>query len=273
VPELPEIETICRGLQGLSGMIIVDSKAYVGKLRKPIPSAVFSLGGSVIHEIYRKAKYVIIRLDGDRFLLLHLGMSGRLIYQKSDYDFIKHDHFYLRLQNGNFLVFNDPRRFGLIDLVTKAELDNYFVNYGPDPFDRGFTAEYLFRRLQNLRSPIKIALMNNKLVVGVGNIYANESLFKAKIHPETISNRVNLVDSCRLIEAIKLILSKAINAGGSSLKDFVNSQGVIGYFQNQFSVYARDGELCNNCSAVIKKIKQGNRSSFFCPKCQPLLEK
>jgi formamidopyrimidine-DNA glycosylase len=270
MPELPEVETAMRGLEArLVGRTIVDVAQHRPDLRFPLPAALPErLAGCRVLSFDRRAKYILARLDNDHRLLLHLGMSGRLLFDGEAAG--PHEHLTFRFDDGTVLRYVDPRRFGMLDLVTEAELNTHprLAGLGLEPLDPAFDGKALKRTLGERISPIKIAIMNQKLVVGVGNIYACESLFRARLSPLRPADNLKAADFRRLAEAIRSVLRAAIEAGGSSLRDYVQTDGELGYFQHQFDVYGRADEPCPNCHHPIKTLVQANRSTFYCGKCQ-----
>lgn len=276
MPELPEVEVTRLGIAPyLEGQSIANVVIRDPRLRWPIPDALLStLPHRTIHSVTRRAKFLLLDCGGIGTLLIHLGMSGSLrILQGSEATFIdlpqKHDHFDLVLQDQTILRLRDPRRFGAV-LWHVGDISRHplLMNLGPEPLTEKFNAIHLFRQTRQRHASIKQILMNNQVVVGVGNIYANEALFLAGINPKIAAGRISLRRYEGLVEAIKKILSQAIIAGGSSLRDFVNSDGAKGYFQNHYWVYARSNEDCKKCGHTIKRITQGQRSTFYCAQCQ-----
>jgi formamidopyrimidine-DNA glycosylase len=272
MPELPEVETVCRGLQKTIIGKIID-KTYLSdkKMREPV-QADFSekiLGLKVLN-ISRRSKYILIELSKNYILVIHLGMSGKILFKKLDYQPQKHDHLTLIFDDKNKLVFNDPRRFGLYTLVRAENLNQnkLFKNLCIEPLTKEFNGEYLQKIFVNKTINIKQAIMNAKNLVGVGNIYASESLFRSKINPTTPANKVTIKQLQILAKNIKNVLEQAITSGGSTLRDFVRSDGGAGYFQNKHFVYGRENLPCNICGTNIKRIVQQGRSSFYCEKCQ-----
>lgn len=272
MPELAEIETL---KLYLSNHIINDKIInYIprrSKLRYDLAkdSTDYLVNASIV-DIKRRAKYLKIYLSNGYVLIYHLGMSGRLTIQAGDYNPQKHDHVIIELQSGKQLVFNDARRFGMIYISHKNQLETqpYLVSLGPEPLEKDFTSEYLLKKLSNKKIPIKLAIMDNKIVVGVGNIYAAESLFMAKINPLRSSNSLRQEEVDHLIVSIRKVLEKAIKAGGTTLRDFVGVDGKPGYFKQELNLYGRNGLPCYVCGHKIEKIKQSGRSSFFCLQCQ-----
>ena len=274
MPELPEIETIKRCLENnITGSRITKLTCNRSNLRYVLSPLLDSLvPTSTIKAVRRRAKYLIIDLDNNHSLVIHLAMSGRFTIQSQSYQPIKHDHLLFYLNNKQKLVFNDARRFGMVYIFATATLNNQpiLAKLGPEPLLESFSADYLYKLLKNRKASIKNILMNNEFVVGVGNIYVAEALFVAKIHPKTLCCDLSYNEVCELVYAIKNILAKAIIAGGTSLKDFVNADNSLGYFKQELLVYGRSGKECRLCTNLIQRIVQGSRSSFFCPKCQSL---
>ncbi|MCT4635867.1 MAG: bifunctional DNA-formamidopyrimidine glycosylase/DNA-(apurinic or apyrimidinic site) lyase [Rickettsiales bacterium] len=272
MPELPEVETICQGLRNsvLNQTITEVYHLTKHKLRQEIPADIVQkISNTNIIDIVRRAKYIQIFLSNNQVLLVHLGMSGKVLIKKKDYIYQKHDHFSFILEGGIVVVYNDPRRFGLITLVKRDELENHILirNLGIEPFDTNFTSGYLEKVLKR-KQPIKLSLMDNKHIVGVGNIYASECLFLSKISPFRASNTLTSKEVKLLYSKIIEVLDLSIKKGGSSLKDYASVSGEKGYFQNSFNVYGREGEECRSCNSYIIKLKQGGRASFYCDKCQ-----
>ena len=271
MPELPEIETLKRGLENfLTGRIITEVKLHRADLRyklsETLPSEILA---TTIVALRRIAKYLIIELNNGYSIAVHLGMSGRLTIKGLNHKIQKHDHVIFVLDNNSLLVFNDVRRFGMIyTFPTAFPCQKIFGKLGPDPLSDNFNASYLKEKLSNRKASIKSALMDNTIVVGIGNIYASESLFQANINPARQSHSLAETELEKLVESIKNVLKKAILAGGTTFKDFVNSDNKPGYFKQELAVYARKGEKCIKCSNVIIRTKQCGRASFYCPNCQ-----
>jgi formamidopyrimidine-DNA glycosylase len=276
MPELPEVETVCRGLaKVLPGRSIRAVKLHREGMRFPFPLALGKLAHVKITAIDRRAKYILMRLGNHQTLIIHLGMSGRLVIHDDDNKHTpgKHDHMIIELDNGVSIVFNDPRRFGLADLVETKSLEQHklFAHLGPEPLEKEFSEKYLTDKLKSKKIAIKLAIMDQQVVVGVGNIYASEALFAAGIDPRRAANTVKPAEISKLVASIRDVLKKAIKAGGSSLRDYVQTDGELGYFQHQFSVYDKEGQKCQNCTCTLKKtggvqrITQGARSTFYCP--------
>ena len=272
MPELPEVETVCRGLEKvMPGHVIKDVKKNRKDLRIPFPANLGDIKGQKVFSIERRAKYILVKF-AQQTLIIHLGMSGRITFHEG-YKPEKHDHMVLVLDNGMTVVLNDPRRFGLVDLVKTKDIaqHRFFAHLGPEPLDKEFTAAYLAEKLKTKKIAVKLAIMDQTLVVGVGNIYASEALFFAGIDPRRPANSLKPVEIKKLLTAIQKVLKAAIKAGGSSLKDYVQTDGELGYFQHQFSVYDKKSEKCKGCTCNIQKtggvqkITQGGRSTFYCP--------
>ena len=278
MPELPEVETVRRGLQRrLKGKVIEGVDVRETRLRYPVdaPRLKRELAGRRVKELKRRAKYLLILLEaeGDReeaFLIIHLGMSGRIYFSASEEVPRPHTHLIFSLGDGRELHFCDPRRFGLVDLVSSSRLeaDRRFTHLGPAPLSRECTAGYFFECSRKLRQPVKNFLMDSRRVVGVGNIYASEALFLAGVHPLRAAGRISLQRWERISSAVKEVLSEAIRQGGTTLNDFQGPDGTAGYFQVRLGVYGREGEECPGCGAAVKKKVLAGRSTFYCPRCQ-----
>ncbi len=274
MPELPEVETVCRGLAPvLVGQVIVKADVRRKDLRKPFPKGLKTLLESAkVTHITRRAKYICIHLEHDYVLLIHLGMSGRIVFHPPGYKPQTHDHFILHMKNGQQIVLNDPRRFGIVDIVREGDMEAHvlFAHLGPEPLSNGFSGPVLAAALAGKKAAIKQVIMDQRIVVGVGNIYASEALFMAGISPEKPAGKVKPDQAEALVKAIKTVLQKAIKAGGSTLRDHRQANGELGYFQHSFSVYDREGQDCVTCAGKrpIMRIIQGGRSTFYCPACQ-----
>lgn len=272
MPELPEVETTRRGLlSAVKGRTIVEATVRRHDLRTPIPKhLVTKLKGRKILDVRRRAKYLLIDLGGGEILLAHLGMSGSfVVVPKGKYTQKTHDHVIIQLDNGNLMVFHDPRRFGVIDFLKKGNEASHpmLKNLGPEPLEDAFTPAYLSAQLAKRKGPIKPVLMDQKLVVGVGNIYASEALHLCGFHPDTPARDLAR-KSGEIIVAIRATLEAAIASGGSTLRDYVGAQNEGGYFQHHFQVYERDGEPCFRCATPIKTSTHAGRSTYWCPNCQ-----
>lgn len=273
MPELPEVETVKRGLAPVMEGVRIDTVLiHRYDLRFPIPDNFSDIVmGQTIKTIERRAKYLLFNLENGWSVLGHLGMSGRMTHLPSaEYEFKKHDHVEWKMADEKSFVFHDPRRFGMMLLCETSQTEEHklLVKLGPEPLENAFSTNYLKAALKNRKSAIKLAIMDSHIVVGVGNIYASEALFRTGIHPETLAGKVSKPKLEKLIASIKQVLAEAITSGGSTLRDYVRSSGDIGYFQHRFAVYGREGEPCVTCKTSITKIVQAKRSTFFCKKCQ-----
>jgi len=275
MPELPEVETVCRGLaKAMTGQKITRVETRRANLRIPFPKNLKNIEGATVKDIARRAKYILMHLSSGDTLLMHLGMSGRMVIHgnNAEVEDNKHDHMVLHLQNGTRIIFNDPRRFGLVDLAASDAVlaHKFFIHLGPEPFDKTFNAEYLMDEFKGKKPPVKVAIMDQRLVVGVGNIYAAEALFRAGIDPTRPAGKIKKAEAEKLVTSIREVLKEAIKSGGSSLRDYVQADGELGYFQHHFAVYDREGQKCKGCTCKIEKttgirrITQGGRSTFFC---------
>ena len=270
MPELPEVEVTCRGIKPhLVKQYITNVTVRNPSLRWPIPDNLKRiLIGLRISTVTRRGKYLLIDC-GKGTLILHLGMSGSLLVQQIKAPPQKHDHFDLTLDNNMILRLRDPRRFGAVLWTTNdVKCHPLLIHLGPEPLKSTFNGAFLYKNTRSRNASIKETLMNNRVVVGVGNIYANEALFQAGINPRVAACKIGLNRYERLVSVIKKILKIAISAGGSSIRNFVNSDNNPGYFQQQYWVYKRTGEPCQKCGNIIRQIKLGQRSSFYCPSCQ-----
>lgn len=276
MPELPEVETVRRALvPALEGRYV--RTAHVGRpdLRWPLPPHLAErLGGRRFGALRRRGKFLLLPLDGDETMLMHLGMSGSVRIHKTDPQIGKHDHMILEMSDApdrsdapSWIVFNDPRRFGWIDLYA-GETHPMLADMGPEPLGNSFSAGSLMAALTGRSGPIKTALLNQQIVAGIGNIYACEALFGAGLSPRRKAGTVRGARAERLVTAIRTVLQRAIEDGGASLRDHVQPGGEIGYFVQRLSVYGRAGEPCHNCASGIRAITQSGRSSFYCPACQ-----
>jgi len=269
MPELPEVETTRRGLLPLIGQTVGQVIIRNAALRWPIPQHItLSLPSQTLLELTRRAKYILARFETGT-LILHLGMSGRICLLAQNESPAKHDHFDLHFTDGQVLRLRDPRRFGAVlwaeGDVTKHTLLSVL---GPEPLDDSFDGLWLYQHIRTRSVAIKNAIMDSHLVVGVGNIYASESLFRARINPQMPANKLSKAACNRLVAQIKSTLNDALLAGGSSLRDFFGADGNPGYFQQEYFVYARTGEPCKLCGRPIKTIRLGQRSTFYCAHCQ-----
>ena len=268
MPELPEVEVTCRGIAPhLVGATIGAVTVRESRLRWPIPDAVRSLAGRVVRDVRRRGKYLLLDC-GVGHLIVHLGMSGSLRLVAAGTPPGKHDHFDLGI-GSQLLRLRDPRRFGAVLWTTQPpEAHPLLRHLGIEPLSRALDGRRLHALMRGRRTAIKQFLMDARHIVGVGNIYASESLFLAAIHPRTRAGRLSAQRSARLARSVKTTLRAAIRAGGSSLRDFVGSDGAPGYFQRHAWVYGREGEECRRCGARIRRIIQGQRATYYCPGCQ-----
>jgi formamidopyrimidine-DNA glycosylase len=276
MPELPEVETIVRGLeQRLAGRRFRKVTLNRADLRAPLPKGLKAkLEGKRIERVGRRAKYILIYCEGDAVLLAHLGMSGRIVISAANEQRPrqKHDHLIFTFDDGAVLAFNDARRFGMIDYVAAAQLPNHKLlrHLGLEPLGREFNGANLAQRLAGKTCSIKAALLDQRVIAGLGNIYASEALYWANISPRRRAGTVLGVRADALAAAIRETLERAIAAGGSSLRDYVQASGELGYFQHHWAVYGKEGEKCPrcNCRAGIKRIVQNARSTYYCAKYQ-----
>lgn len=270
MPELPEVETTLRGLvRPMVGRQVARVVVRNPALRWPVPANLDALlAGQTVRQLSRRAKYLLVHFDHG-VLILHLGMSGRLCHLAQDEPPSRHDHFDLVLDNGAVVRLRDPRRFGAVLWVGGDPMQHPLLRHlGLEPLEAEFDGDYLYREIRSRTAPIKNVIMDAHLVVGVGNIYASESLFRARINPKLPANKLSRPRCARLVQEIQATLRAAIEAGGSSLRDFFGADGNPGYFQQSYFVYARTGEPCRVCGTPIRTVRQGQRSTFFCPHCQ-----
>ncbi len=269
MPELPEVETTRRGIAPYcEGETITRVTVRNGSLRWPVPADLAErLEGQRIENVDRRAKYLFLNMMQGT-VIVHLGMSGSLRIITDNTPPLTHDHIDLALQSGVILRFNDPRRFGCWLWADSAEEHPLISHLGPEPLAPEFNGAHLFRLSRGKNTPVKSFIMDNQVVVGAGNIYANEALFKSDIHPRRKAGRISLDRYHRLAEAIRETLSAAILMGGTTLRDFVNSDGKPGYFAQSLLVYGRGGQPCKECGTKLKEIRMNNRSTVYCPRCQ-----
>ena len=280
MPELPEVETVCRGMdKALRGRTVLKAEAHREGLRVPFPKGLAGkLQGRRILGCRRRAKYIIVDLDDGQDLVIHLGMSGQIFLVPPGQVHIrrKHDHLVMDFDDGSKLAFNDARRFGVVLLLEEGHINEHkaFSGLGPEPLERSFTGKTLAKLLEGCKTDIKAALMDQRTVAGLGNIYVSEALFLAGISPRRRAATVQGQKADDLAAAIKKVLLAAIRAGGSTLKDYRQADGELGYFQHSFAVYDRAGQACPGCTCAVNKtggierIVQGGRSTFFCPRKQ-----
>lgn len=269
MPELPEVEVSRRGISPyLVGQTVKSIDIRTPKLRWMIPHSLKQIEGQVIRDISRRAKYLLLHTDVGT-AVMHLGMSGSLrILDVPVPKPNKHDHIDLFMMNGKVLRYNDPRRFGAWLWFDKGETLAVLSHLGPEPLSDAFHLDYLINKAKNKRVAIKQFIMDNKIVVGVGNIYANESLFHAHIRPDRETQSLSSTELSSLVDEIKYVLAHSIEQGGTTLKDFAQTDGKPGYFAQELDVYGKAGESCPECGGVIQEQKIGQRSSFYCPVCQ-----
>lgn len=274
MPELPEVETVRRGLEpALLGKRIKVAEKFSPKLRLPIPVDFREqLEGQKVTALTRRAKYILIHLESPLTVLLHLGMSGQVLIYKEPMAPEKHDHFRLQVEGGTTILYRDPRRFGLVTFCPSDQLEGHKLlkNLGPEPLSNHFNGTALRSALFGKSVNIKAALLDQRVVAGVGNIYASEALFRAGINPKRKAGSISLPRCERLSSEVRNVLNDALQAGGSSLKDFVGVEGELGYFQHRFEVYDQDGTPCphTDCPGTIKRFTQNARSTYYCPTCQ-----
>ncbi|SMH56728.1 bifunctional DNA-formamidopyrimidine glycosylase/DNA-(apurinic or apyrimidinic site) lyase [Azospirillum agricola] len=275
MPELPEVETVCRGLAPhLEGRVLVRVDQRRPNLRMPFPPGfVERLTGRRVESVRRRAKYILVHLDDGAVLIAHLGMSGRMVITPERPDSPgKHDHVVFETDAGTIVTFNDARRFGFMDLASADALGDHPMlrTLGPEPLGNAFSGPVLAERLAGKMTPIKAALLDQTVVAGLGNIYVSEALFQSRLSPTRIASTVSGAKADRLAAAIREVLGRAIEAGGSSLRDYRQASGELGYFQHQFAVYDRAGEPCPGCSCDVaatggvRRIVQSGRSTFYC---------
>jgi formamidopyrimidine-DNA glycosylase len=270
MPELPEVETARRGIAPhLVGQRVARVVVRERRLRWPVPAALGrQLPGQVIRAVERRAKYLLLRTDAGT-AILHLGMSGSLRVVPCATPPTRWDHVDIALANGKCLRLRDPRRFGALLWTTADPADHKLLrDLGPEPLDAGFSAEYLYQAARGRRLAARDFLLNTRVVAGIGNIYANETLFLSGIRPQRAAGRIPHARCAQLVAAIRDTLQRAIRAGGTTLRDFQNADGLPGYFQQTLNVYGRTGEPCPRCGTPIRSLKLGQRSAFYCPQCQ-----
>jgi formamidopyrimidine-DNA glycosylase len=270
MPELPEVETTRRGIAvAVTGQTILTVRVRERRLRWSVaPSFEREVAGQAVTAVLRRAKYLLLVLERGT-VLVHLGMSGSLRLVAPDANYKTHDHVEFVLGNGLALRFNDPRRFGSLHFISgDVHLHPLLADLGPEPLASDFTGPYLHGRSRHRRIAIKQFIMDGHVVVGVGNIYASEALFRAGIRPGRAAGRLSVADSERLVGAIRAVLGAAIESGGTTLRDYVNADGLPGYFRQRLYVYERAGEACRTCQTPIRSRVQGGRATYWCPTCQ-----
>jgi len=272
MPELPEVETICGGLRTrVTGCRIIEVKVLEPRLRTRVgPDFASKLRGRVITDVKRRGKYILILLDNDSVWLSHLGMSGKLIWVEEKRPRERHDHIVARLDQGYELRYHDPRRFGLSLVLSATELESLpqMRVLGPEPLDGHFGADYLYSAARNSRRRIRDLLIDQSIIAGLGNIYANEILFRAGIRPATRAWKLGRDRTGKIAKLTPRLLREAIRWCGTSFSDYRDAEDRFGEFQNHLRVYDREGEKCRVCASEIKRVSLGNRSAFYCPKCQ-----
>ena len=268
MPELPEVETTKTSLLPLLGQTVLKVTVHQPSLRWPIPNDLQKLVGQKLIQLTRRSKYILAQFEQDT-MLWHLGMSGSFRICDEHDELRKHDHFMLQLDDVQ-LRYHDPRRFGCILWLDEYSQSKLIDTLGPEPLSEAFHADYLFNRFKTKNTAIKVAMMDNHIVVGVGNIYATESLFNLGIHPAQPASSLTFQQVEKMVIEIKRILKQAIDLGGSTLRDYSNAMGENGYFQQTLLAYGRAGEMCVNCETTLENLKLGQRASVFCPQCQAL---
>lgn len=282
MPELPEVETVRRGLLPvMEGQLIARATVNRPDLRWPLPERMAErLTGARVLGLRRRSKYILADLSTGETLLIHLGMSGRMLISGVTLGAFhhehpapqKHDHVVFEMENGGRVTFNDARRFGAMDLLQTATADNHplLSSIGPEPLGNAFDDSYLAKALQGRRTPIKSALLDQQMIAGLGNIYVCEVLYRAGISPLRLAGDLTRDQAAKMVPIIRDVLTEAIEAGGSSLRDHRQTNGELGYFQHNFRVYDREGQPCPTpgCTATITRVVQSGRSSFYCPSCQ-----
>lgn len=269
MPELPEVETTKRGVAPyLLNESITKIDIHHRSLRYPVEDAILLMENQTITDVTRRAKYLMIHTAGF-YLIVHLGMSGSLRVSLPDEPLKKHDHLVFHLSNGRELRYHDPRRFGFVQLFQGDVTPDYLTKLAPEPLSDEFNVDYFQSIIVRKKQPIKAFLMDQHFVVGVGNIYANESLFMSGIHPLTSTQDLTQVQCTTLVSNIRAVLARSIQDGGTTLRDFIQPDGTHGYFAQMLSVYGREGEPCLTCGTLIEKCVVAQRSTFWCPNCQP----
>ncbi len=268
MPELPEVETTKRGIRPyLEGASIVSILVRNPNLRWPVSPEINEISRQRVLTVQRRAKYIIIALEKGS-ILVHLGMSGSLRVLTERAAMLKHDHIEMVLDSGNLIRFNDPRRFGCFLWTTDWFAHKLIHHLGPEPLTKAFSVDYLYALARARNTSIKQLIMDSRVVVGVGNIYANEALFLSRIHPKRAANRISKKRLSTLVDNIRDVLSAAINQGGTTLRDFVGSDGKPGYFKQQLFVYGRKGQVCRCCANELKDVRQNGRITVYCSYCQ-----
>ena len=276
MPELPEVETVCLALSKiLNNSKVSNIKIFRKDLRWTIKDNLeLDLKEKILKKPFRRGKYILVPTSKAHILLFHLGMSGTIKILSGEYKVIKHDHVKINIEtedNNYFtIVYNDPRRFGYIDFFHVSKIKNHFLlkNLGVEPFEKDFTIEYLQKKIYNKSKCVKNFLMDQSIIAGIGNIYANEILYKANISPLRTVDKLNKEHLKSIIVATKFILKKSINAGGTSIRNHLQPDGKLGYFVQKLNVYGKNKSKCNKCNNVIVLININNRSTYYCSNCQ-----
>jgi formamidopyrimidine-DNA glycosylase len=280
MPELPEVETVRRGLAPvMEGQRFASVSQNRADLRFPFPEHfVERLTGKTLIRLGRRAKFLTAELSSGEVLVMHLGMTGRFTVEAAELGEFHHatgtdpahDHVVFRMEDGTSVTYNDPRRFGFMELWPAQQFEAYprLMAMGPEPLSNHFSAAYLDTALKDKKTPIKSALLDQSVIAGLGNIYVCEALWRAKVSPKRLARSVPGQRAARLAPAINEVIAEAIEAGGSSISDFANASGELGYFQHRFAVYDREGEACRTCGDTIRRLVQSGRSTFYCPSCQ-----
>ena len=270
MPELPEVEVIVRGLRhNFLGLKLKYFKILNKELRYPLESKMeYEFKNKTIKHILRRGKYGLIIFNGTKHLLFHLGMTGKFRFTKDKTTKIKHDHILIEFNRNRFLIYNDVRKFGYFSIIENPINIHSLKKLGPEPSSYNFFKEQLWSKVQQKQADIKSLLLDQSFITGIGNIYASEILYDSKIFPFKIASKINKKSFTKLLNSIEKILEKAISSGGTTIKDFQNIVGDLGYFQNSFKVYGREGLTCYKCKNLIIKIKSKGRSTFFCSSCQ-----
>ncbi|MDK1682632.1 bifunctional DNA-formamidopyrimidine glycosylase/DNA-(apurinic or apyrimidinic site) lyase [Acinetobacter terrestris] len=268
MPELPEVETTKTSLLPLIDQKVISVQVRESRLRWPIPDDIQKLKGQKLLKLTRRSKYILAEFEHDT-MLWHLGMSGSFRLCDANTELRKHDHLIIQFEDVE-LRYHDPRRFGCILWLDPNSQSKLIDTLGPEPLSDAFNAEYLAEKFQKKNVGAKVAIMDNHIVVGVGNIYATESLFNLGIHPAQPASSLTRLQIEKLVIEVKRILKQAIDLGGSTLRDYTNAMGENGYFQQTLLAYGRAGEMCINCETTLENLKLGQRASVFCPQCQPL---
>jgi len=268
MPELPEVETTLRAIKKFQGQNLINIKVHNRNLRWTVSKDLEKNSkNQKLIDLHRRAKYIIFELE-NTYLLLHLGMSGSLrILKSEDNYFLKHDHVEFIFDNEK-IIYNDPRRFGSLHIAKDINNHKLISRLGPEPLSKNFNGEYLLDCCKRSKTNIKSLIMNQKNVVGIGNIYASESLYLSRVNPQKESQELNFEECKRIVSSSKKVLNEAIKVGGTTLKDFYSADGSAGYFKIKLNVYGRNGQKCKNCEEEIIKVTINQRATFYCPNCQ-----